>query len=58
MGLEMDLSCSYLTTMEATLGRLGEARRREIVAEISDHLEDHAHNLQLRGVSFKEGEYE
>jgi hypothetical protein len=47
----MDLSCSYLTTMEAALGPLDEARRREIVAEISGHLEDKARQLMLRGLT-------
>ena len=42
MGKQMDLSCSYLTTMEAALGPLDEGQRREIVAEISGHLEDKA----------------
>jgi hypothetical protein len=47
----MDLSRSYLTTMEAALGPLDEARRREIMAEISGHLEDKARRLMLRGHS-------
>jgi hypothetical protein len=47
----MDLSRSYLTTMEAALGQLDEARRWEIVAEISGHLEDKARWLMLRGLS-------
>lgn len=47
----MDLSRSYLTTMEAVLGRLDEARRREIVAEVSGHLEDKARQLMLRGLT-------
>ena len=47
----MDLSRSYLTTMEAALGLLDEARRWEIVAEISGHLEDKARWLMLRGLS-------
>ncbi len=37
--------------MEAALGRLDEARRREIVAEIGGHLEDNARWLMLRGLS-------
>ncbi len=37
--------------MEAALGRLDEARRREIVAEIGGHLEDEARWLMLRGLS-------
>ncbi len=37
--------------MEATLGPLDEARQREIVAEISGHLEDNARRLMLRGHS-------
>ena len=47
----MDLSRSYLTTMEAALGQLDEAQRQEIVAEISGHLEDKARQLMLRGLS-------
>jgi hypothetical protein len=47
----MDLSRSYLTTMEAELGPLDEARRREIVAEISGHFEDKARQLMLRGLT-------
>jgi hypothetical protein len=47
----MDLSRSYLTTMEAALGALDEAQRREIVAEISGHLEDRARRLMLNGHS-------
>ncbi len=42
---------SYLATMEAALGPLDEARRREIVAEISGHLEDKARWLMLRGLT-------
>lgn len=42
---------TYLMTMEAALGRLDEARRREIVAEIGGHLEDNARWLMLRGLS-------
>ena len=42
---------TYLMTMEAALGRLEEARRREIVAEIGGHLEDNARWLMLRGLS-------
>ncbi len=45
------MSRSYLTTIEAALGQLDEARRREIVAEISGHLEDKARWLMLRGLS-------
>jgi hypothetical protein len=45
------LNRSYLATMEAALGPLDEARRREIVAEISGHLEDKARQLMLRGHS-------
>jgi len=41
----------YLTTMEAALDPLDEARRREIVAEISGHLDDKARWLMLRGYS-------
>jgi len=41
----------YLTTMEAALGPLDEARRREIVAEISSHLDDKARQLMLRGLT-------
>lgn len=37
--------------MEAALGSLDEARRREIVAEIGSHLEDKARWLMLRGLS-------
>ncbi|TEU15459.1 MAG: hypothetical protein E3J21_13130 [Anaerolineales bacterium] len=37
--------------MEAALGQLDEARRREIVAEMSGHLKDKAHQLMLRGLS-------
>ncbi|MBC8248087.1 MAG: hypothetical protein H8E90_00280 [Anaerolineales bacterium] len=44
----------YLTTMEAALGRLDEARRREIVTEIGGHLEDKARQLMLRGLSEEE----
>ena len=47
----MDLSRSYLTTMEAALGQLDEARRREIVAEISGHLDDKTRQLMLRGLT-------
>lgn len=47
----MDLSRSYLMTMEAALGRLEEARRQEIVAEISGHFEDKARQLMLRGLT-------
>ena len=47
----MDLSRGYLAIMEAALGRLDEARRREIVAEISGHLEDKARWLMLRGLT-------
>jgi hypothetical protein len=49
--LEVDLNRSYLTTMEAALGPLDEGRRREIVAEVSGHLEDRARQLMLRGHS-------
>jgi hypothetical protein len=45
------LNHSYLTTMEAALAPLDEARRREIVAEISGHLEDKARWLMLRGLT-------
>jgi uncharacterized membrane protein len=45
------LSRIYLTIMEAALGPLDEARRREIVAEISGHLEDKTRWLMLRGLS-------
>jgi hypothetical protein len=45
------LNRSYLTTMEAALAPLDEVRRREIVAEISGHLEDKARQLMLRGHS-------
>ena len=41
----------YLAAMEAVLGQLDEARRREIVAEIGGHLEDKAHLLMLRGLT-------
>ena len=41
----------YLTTMEAALGPLDEARRREIVTEISGHLDDKARQLMLRGLT-------
>ena len=51
MGLEMDLSRSYLATMEGALGKLDEARRREIVAETSGHLGDKSRQLMLRGLS-------
>jgi len=37
--------------MEAELGPLDEARRGEIVAEISGHLEDNARQLMLRGLT-------
>jgi hypothetical protein len=37
--------------MEAALGPLDEGRRREIVAEISGHLEDKARQLMLRGLT-------
>jgi hypothetical protein len=37
--------------MEAALGPLDEARRREILAEISGHLEDKARWLMLRGLT-------
>lgn len=47
----MDLSRGYVTTMEGALGPLDEARRREIVAEISGHLEDKARRLMLRGLT-------
>ena len=47
----MDLSRSYLATMKASLGRLDEAQRQEIVAEISGHLEDKARWLMLRGLT-------
>ncbi|MGA9351919.1 MAG: permease prefix domain 1-containing protein [Anaerolineae bacterium] len=47
----MDLSHSYLMTMEAALGRLEEARRQEIVAEISGHFEDKARWLMLHGLT-------
>jgi hypothetical protein len=49
--LEVDLNRSYLTTMEAALAPLDEGRRREIVAEISGHLEDKARWLMLCGLS-------
>lgn len=49
--MEVDLNHSYLATMEAALGPLDEARRREIVAEISGHLEDKARWLMLRGLT-------
>jgi hypothetical protein len=45
------LNRSYLTTMESALGPLDEARRREIVAEVSGHLEDKARQLMLRGLT-------
>jgi len=45
------LNRSYLTTMEAALGPLDEGQRREIVAEISGHLEDKARWLMLRGLT-------
>ncbi len=45
------MSRSYLATMEAALGPLDEARQREIVAEISGHLEDKARQLMLCGLS-------
>ncbi len=41
----------YLAKMEAALGQLNEAQRQEIVAEISGHLEDKAHQLRLHGLS-------
>jgi hypothetical protein len=41
----------YLARMEAALGQLDEARRKEIVAEISGHLEDKAHQLMQCGFS-------
>ncbi len=41
----------YLAVIEAALGRLDEARREEIVAEISGHLEDKAHQLMRGGLS-------
>jgi uncharacterized membrane protein len=47
----MDLNRSYLTTMEAALAPLDETRRREIMAEISSHLEDKARWLMLRGLT-------
>jgi len=47
----VDLNRSYLTTMEAALGPLDEGQRREIVAEISGHLEDKARWLMLRGLT-------
>ena len=37
--------------MEAALGPLDEAQRREIVAEISGHLDDKARQLMLRGLT-------
>ncbi len=40
----------YLATIEAALGHLDEARRREIVAEIGGHLEDRAAALQAAGL--------
>jgi hypothetical protein len=48
------LSHNYLATMEAALAPLDEARRREIVAEISGHLEDKTRWLMLRGLSEEE----
>jgi hypothetical protein len=49
--LEVDLNHSYLATMEAALGPLDEGQRREIMAEISGHLEDKARWLMLRGLT-------
>ncbi len=41
----------YLAKVEAALGQLNEARRKEIVAEISGHLEDKTHQLMQCGLS-------
>ncbi len=42
---------TYMTALRTALGQLDTARQREVMAEISAHLEDKAHHLMLNGLS-------
>jgi hypothetical protein len=44
----------YLAELEATLGNLNAATRREIIEEVATHLEDQAHHFREGGLSEEE----
>ena len=44
----------YLAELEATLGHLDAATRREIIEEVTSHLKDQAHHFQRSGLSSEE----
>ena len=44
----------YLAELEATLGHLDAATRREIIEEVASHLEEQAHHFQQSGLSEEE----